>query len=81
MAAAKAVKAPVLGTQRKADLPGAVFGEDFHESLVHDAVRADLAARPPRAPGARNRPGVWVYGAQAGRAGGRGRAAAGPRRR
>ena len=43
--AAKAVKAPVLGTQRKADLPGAVFGEEFHESLVHDAVRADLASR------------------------------------
>jgi large subunit ribosomal protein L4 len=43
--ASKAVKAPVLGTQRKADLPDAVFGEEFHESLVHDAVRADLAAR------------------------------------
>jgi large subunit ribosomal protein L4 len=39
------VKAPILGTQRKADLPGAVFGEEFHESLVHDAVRADLASR------------------------------------
>ena len=38
-------KAPVLGTQRKADLPDAVFGEEFHESLVHDAVRADLASR------------------------------------
>ena len=38
-------KAPVLGKQRKADLPAAVFGEDFHESLVHEAARADLAAR------------------------------------
>jgi large subunit ribosomal protein L4 len=45
VASAKAVKAPVLGTQKKADLPGDVFAEEFHESLVHDAVRADLAAR------------------------------------
>ena len=40
---AKALK---LGTaQSKVDVPDAVFGEEFHESLVHEAARADLAAR------------------------------------
>jgi large subunit ribosomal protein L4 len=39
------VKASVLGKQAKADLPKAVFEEPFHESLVHEAARADLAAR------------------------------------
>ena len=40
-----ATKAPVLGKQSKADLPDAVFSEPFHEALVHEAARADLAAR------------------------------------
>ena len=44
MASAPA-KAPVLGKQSKADLPAAVFGEEFHESLVHETARADLNAR------------------------------------
>jgi large subunit ribosomal protein L4 len=39
------VKAPVLGKQAKADLPKALFSEPFHESLVHQAARADMAAR------------------------------------
>ena len=43
--ASKAVKAPVLGKQSKGDLPAALFGEEFHESLVHEAATADLAAR------------------------------------
>ena len=43
-----APKAPVLGKQAKADLPAAVFGEEFHESLVHEAARADLNCPPPR---------------------------------
>jgi large subunit ribosomal protein L4 len=38
-------KAPVLGKTTKADLPAAVFGEEFHESLVHETAHADLAAR------------------------------------
>ncbi len=38
-------KATVLGKTTKSDLPAALFGEDFHHSLVHDAARADLAAR------------------------------------
>src|ERR1700712_5597259 len=39
-----ASKAPVLGKTTKADLPG-LFDEPFHHSLVHEAVRADLASR------------------------------------
>src|SRR5918996_677507 len=45
MASATALKATTLGKQAKTDLPAAVFGEDFNETLVHDAARADLAAR------------------------------------
>jgi large subunit ribosomal protein L4 len=42
MASAKAV---VLGKSGKADLPKELFAEPFHQSLVHEAARADLAAR------------------------------------
>jgi len=52
---AAGVKAPVLDLQKtgraaarprtKADLPKGVFTEPFHESLVHQAARADIAAR------------------------------------
>src|SRR5918998_1338738 len=45
MAKAAAIKATTLGKQAKTELPAGVFGEDFHESLVHEAARADLAAR------------------------------------
>ena len=38
----------MLGKTSKADLPATVFGEDFHESLVHEAARADLVLRPAR---------------------------------
>src|SRR3954454_15177956 len=38
-------KAAVLGKTTKADLPKELFGEPFHQSLVHEAARADLAAR------------------------------------
>ena len=37
-------KAAVLGKTTKTDLPE-LFGEPFHQSLVHEAARADLAAR------------------------------------
>jgi len=40
-----APKATTLGKTTKSDLPGTVFGEEFHESLVHDAARADAASR------------------------------------
>ena len=45
MASTAALKATTLGKQAKTDLPEAVFGEPFHETLVHEAARADLAAR------------------------------------
>ncbi|HZO06460.1 MAG TPA: 50S ribosomal protein L4 [Solirubrobacterales bacterium] len=38
-------KATVLGKTTKADLPKEIFGEPFHQSLVHEAARADMAAR------------------------------------
>jgi large subunit ribosomal protein L4 len=37
-------KAPVFGKSTKADLPG-LFDEPFHQSLVHEAARADLNSR------------------------------------
>ena len=43
--ASAAIKAVTLGKQAKTELPATVFGEAFHESLVHEAARADLAAR------------------------------------
>ena len=38
-------KATVLGKTTKADLPKEIFAEPFHQSLVHEAARADLNAR------------------------------------
>src|ERR687893_881459 len=38
-------KATLLGKTTKADLPKELFAEPFHQSLVHEAARADLAAR------------------------------------
>jgi large subunit ribosomal protein L4 len=40
-----ASKAAVLGKTTKTDLPDELFAEPFHQSLVHEAVRADLASR------------------------------------
>ena len=40
-----AIKATTLGKQAKSDLPKEIFSEPFHEALVHEAARADLAAR------------------------------------
>ncbi len=38
-------KAHMLGKSTKADLPKEIFSEPFHQSLVHEAARADLNAR------------------------------------
>jgi len=38
-------KAAVLGKTSKADLPKELFSEPFHQSLVHETARADLASR------------------------------------
>src|SRR5919107_1281083 len=40
-----APSAPYLTGSKKETLDAAVFGEPFHESLVHEAARADLNAR------------------------------------
>ncbi|MFM9149191.1 MAG: 50S ribosomal protein L4, partial [Solirubrobacterales bacterium] len=38
-------KAPVLGKTTKADLPGEIFGAEFHHSRVPEAARPDANAR------------------------------------
>src|SRR5258705_3255335 len=38
-------KAAVLGKSTKADLPKELFAEPFHQSLVHETARADMASR------------------------------------
>lgn len=38
-------KLPVLGKTTKADAPADLFGEAFHQSLVHETARADANAR------------------------------------
>jgi large subunit ribosomal protein L4 len=38
-------EATVLGKTTKHDLPKELFAEPFHQSLVHEAARADLASR------------------------------------
>jgi large subunit ribosomal protein L4 len=77
MATASATKAPVLGTQSKADLPADVFGEEFHESLVHETARADLASRRRGTASTLGRGEVAMTTAKAWRQKGTGRARAG----
>jgi large subunit ribosomal protein L4 len=76
-ATASGVRAPVLGKTSKADLPGAVFGEAFHESLVHETARADLAARRRGTASALGRGEVSMTTAKAWRQKGTGRARVG----
>jgi large subunit ribosomal protein L4 len=72
-----AVKAPMLGKQSKADLPAALFSEPFHESLVYEAARADLAARRRGTHSTLTRGEVAMTTAKAWRQKGTGRARAG----
>jgi large subunit ribosomal protein L4 len=76
-AKAAALKAPVLGKQAKADLSAAAFGEDFHESLVHETARADLASRRRGTASSLGRGEVSMTTAKAWRQKGTGRARAG----
>ncbi len=71
------VKAPVLGKTTKANLPAEVFGEEFHESLVHETARADLAARRRGTASSLGRGEVAMTTAKAWRQKGTGRARAG----
>ena len=77
MATATTTKAPVLGKQSKADLPADVFGEEFHESLVHETARADMAAQRRGTASTLGRGEVAMTTAKAWRQKGTGRARAG----
>jgi large subunit ribosomal protein L4 len=70
-------KAAVLGKSVKADLPKEVFSEPFHQSLVHEAARADLAARRTGNASTLTRGEVSFTTAKAWRQKGTGRARAG----
>jgi large subunit ribosomal protein L4 len=73
-------KAPVLGTTKKVDLDDAAFGAEFHESLVHASVRAELAARRQGTHATKTRGKVRGGGAKPWRQKGTGRARAGTTR-
>jgi large subunit ribosomal protein L4 len=70
-------KAPMLGKQAKHDLPDALFAEEFHEGLVHEAARADLAARRRGTASTLGRSEIAMTTAKAWRQKGTGRARAG----
>jgi large subunit ribosomal protein L4 len=72
-----AVKATVLGKQAKADLPKEIFSEPFHEALVYETARADLAARRRGTHSSLTRGEVAMTTAKAWRQKGTGRARAG----
>jgi large subunit ribosomal protein L4 len=70
-------KATVLGKTTKTDLPASVFGEGFHQSLVHETARADLAARRRGTASTLRRSEVSMTTAKAWRQKGTGRARVG----
>lgn len=73
-----AAKASFIGSGSGGlDLDEAVFGEDFHGSLVHEAVRAELAARRRGTHSTKTRAEVAMTGAKAWRQKGTGRARVG----
>ncbi|MEX1142948.1 MAG: 50S ribosomal protein L4 [Thermoleophilaceae bacterium] len=73
-----APQAPYIGKKTgKVALDAAVFGEGFHEPLVHRAVRADLNARRQGSASTLTRGQVSMTGAKAWRQKGTGRARVG----
>src|SRR5919198_2292858 len=70
-------KAAVLGKTTKADLPVELFSEPFHQSLVHETARADLAARRRGTASTLTRGEISMTTAKAWRQKGTGRARAG----
>ncbi len=72
-----APSAPHLSGSKKEKLDAAVFAEPFHESLVHDAVRAELNARRRGTASTKTRGEISMTGAKAFRQKGTGRARAG----
>src|SRR5436190_6700842 len=73
-----APKAPYIGKSGDVKLDKAVFGEDFHEHLVHEAARAELNARRRGTASTLTRGEVKMTGAKAFRQKGTGRARSGP---
>ena len=81
MPPAAAPNAPYIGKSGNVTLDKAVFGEDFHMALVHEAARAELNARRQGTASTRTRGEVEMTGAKAFRQKGTGRARSGPRAR
>ena len=73
-------KAPVLGGTKKADLDETAFGAPFNGPLVHESVRAELAARRQGTHSTKTRGNVRGGGAKPWRQKGTGRARAGSTR-
>jgi len=72
--------APILGASKKAPLDDAAFGAPFNEPLVHQSVRAELAARRQGTHATKTRGNVRGGGAKPWRQKGTGRARAGSSR-
>lgn len=72
-----AVAEYIGGGSGSLDLDEAVFGERFHGALVHEAVRAELAARRQGSASTKTRAEVAMTGAKAWRQKGTGRARVG----
>jgi large subunit ribosomal protein L4 len=72
-----APKAPYLGKKGTVALDETVFGESFHEHLVHEAVRAELNARRQGSASTLRRGEIAMTGGKAFRQKGTGRARAG----
>jgi large subunit ribosomal protein L4 len=72
--------APILGATKKAKLDDAAFGAPFNEPLVHESVRAELAARRQGTHATKTRGNVRGGGAKPWRQKGTGRARAGSSR-
>lgn len=73
-----ALTAPYIGAGTGSlDLDEGVFGEPFHRSLVHEAVRSELAAQRRGTASTKTRAEIAMTGAKAWRQKGTGRARAG----
>ncbi|HEY8467597.1 MAG TPA: 50S ribosomal protein L4 [Solirubrobacterales bacterium] len=77
MAKAKSLKVASLDKQAKTEVPASVFGEEFHETLVHETARAEAAARRRGTASTLGRGEVAMTGAKAWRQKGTGRARVG----
>lgn len=75
--APKGLKATTIGKQAKSDLPAALFGEPFNESLVFEAAQAEMSARRQGTHSSLTRGEVAMTGAKAWQQKGTGRARVG----